>query len=69
MRTDGCSRRYCAARQERMVLYKSWYTGEYLIAAIKKMQHNPFEARHNIARQRMLLQLKRTETYEWVRAR
>jgi hypothetical protein len=33
------------------------------------MQHVPFEARHNIPWQRMLLQLKHTETYGWVRAR
>ena len=33
------------------------------------MQHVPCEARHNIAWQRMLLQLKHTETYGWVRVR
>ena len=33
------------------------------------MQRVPFEARHNIAWQRMLLQLKHTEIYGWVRAR
>jgi hypothetical protein len=31
-----------------MVLYESWHAGEYLIAAIK-IQHVPFEVRHNIA--------------------